>query len=88
MSVRVLEGENWSATVEGNAIKPTVGQGKALLEVALTDNGRVVEVYRLTVALFVGEGTQGQPYVIGSADALVALSERTNEGETFCGYLF
>ena len=83
VSVRVLEGENWSATVEGNAIKPTVGQGKALLEVALTDNGRVVEVYRLTVALFVGEGTQGQPYVIGSADALVALSERTNEGKTF-----
>lgn len=70
VSVRVLEGENWSATVEGNAIKLTAGQGKALLEVVLTDNGRVVEVYRLTVVFFAGEGTQGQPYVIGSANEL------------------
>ena len=88
VSVRVLEGENWSATVEGNAIKLTAGQGKALLEVVLTDNGRVVEVYRLTVVFFAGEGTQGQPYVIGSANELVALSGKTNEGKTFAGVYF
>ena len=83
VSVRVLEGENWSATVEGNTIKLRNGQGEALLEVALMDNGKVIETYRLTVTLFPGEGTQEQPYIISSANDLIALSEKTNEGEAF-----
>ena len=83
VSVRVLEGENWSATVEGNTIKLENGQGEALLEIALMDNGKVIETYRLTVHLYTGgEGTEGNPYQIASANELVYLSKQTNEGKT------
>ena len=73
----------WTAAIEENAIKLEAGTGSALLEVTLTDNGKVVETYRLTVSLYSGgEGTEANPYQISSAEELVYLSGQTNEGKT------
>ena len=83
VSARILEGEGWTATIEDNAIKLETGTGSALLEITLTDNGKVLETYRLTVNLYSGgEGTEANPYQISSAEELVYLSGQTNEGKT------
>lgn len=89
VSVRVLDGKDWSATIEGNTIKMMAGNGPAaVLEVALTDNGKVIETYRLNLSLFAGRGTTGDPYLITSSEEFIALSEQTNVDTTYANTCF
>ncbi len=88
VSVRVLDGKDWSATIEGNTIKLTTGSGPAVLEVVLTDNGKVIETYRLNLSLFSGNGTTGDPYLITSSEEFIALSEQTNVDMTYANTCF
>lgn len=53
----------------------------------LTDNGRVIETYRLTVIQegFKGEGTAEKPYTISSAAELLYMSKQMNESYSTTG---
>ena len=83
VSARILEGEEWSASAENGtiAIKGIAGS-EALLEVALTDNGRVIETYRLALeqSNLAGRGTAEDPYTVSSAAELAFFAERVNDG--------
>lgn len=81
ISARILEGEGWSATAANGTITITgVIGGKALLEVTLTENGRVVETYRLTVEQggLRGSGSRKDPYKVSSPSELVYIAEQVN----------
>lgn len=81
ISARILEGEGWSATAANGTITITgVIDSEALLEVTLTENGRVVETYRLTVEQsgLRGNGTRKDPYKVSSPFELVYIAEQVN----------
>ena len=89
VSARIIDGEGWSASAENGTITVNVGQlgEEATLEVALTDNGRVVETYRLTIIQngFKGAGTADAPYLISSAVELLYISKQMNESYSTTG---
>lgn len=82
VSARILEGENWTAEAEGGTITISPGSigEKALLEVVLTENGRVIESYRLTVeqSRLRGAGMEEAPYLISTPGELTYLAEQVN----------
>lgn len=82
VAVRVLEGEGWTARAENGTVETAPGSigGKALLEVTLTENGRVVEIYRLTVTQsgLKGSGSKNDPYTVSSAGELAYIAEQVN----------
>ena len=85
VSARILEGEDWVAQVDDNTITiaGSIG-GEALVEVTLSENGKVIELYRLMVkqTAFRGEGTAENPYLISTTDELIALVETINNETT------
>ena len=82
VSARILDGEGWSASAEDGTITVSPGgigeDAKATLEVALLDNGRVIETYRLTVkqTRLQGEGTAAAPYLVSSPAELIYVAEQ------------
>ena len=84
VSARILDGEGWSANAEDGTITVSPGgigeDAKATLEVALLDNGRVIETYRLTVkqTRLQGEGTAAAPYLVSSPAELAYIAEQVN----------
>ena len=87
VSARILEGEGWSASAEDGTI--TVSSGslgeEALLEVTLTDNGRVIETYQLKVKQegLRGAGTKSNPYQVSSPAELVYIAEQVKSGQYY-----
>ena len=84
VSVRILEGGGWSASAANGTITVSPGSlgEEALLEVTLTDNGKVMEIYRLAVKQtgLQGEGTEANPYQISSAGEFKVLGNaKANE---------
>ena len=86
VSARIIDGEGWSASAASGTItiKGIVGSN-ALLEVTLTDNGRVIETYRLTLtqSTLAGSGTAEDPYTVSSAAELAYIAEQVNNGTTY-----
>ena len=82
VSVRILEGEGWSASAANGTITVSPGSlgEEALLEVMLTDNGKVMEIYRLAVKQtgLQGEGTATSPYTVSSPAELIYVAEQVN----------
>ena len=89
VSVRILEGEGWSASAENGTItiKGVIGS-EALLEVTLLDNGRVIETYRLVIEQtgLQGEGTATSPYTVSSAAELIYVAEQVNNSSSYYYY--
>ena len=85
VSARILEGEDWVAQVDDNTITiaGSIG-GEALVEVILSENGKVIELYRLMVKQtgLRGEGTAASPYLISTTDELIALVGTINNETT------
>lgn len=83
VSVRILEGEGWSASLgDDNVIIITCGASSATatLEVVLTENGEVLKIYRLILKNgLTGSGTAEDPYLITSIEDLQHVAEKLNE---------
>ena len=92
VSARILEGEGWSASAEDGTITVSPGgigeDAKATLEVALLDNGRVIETYRLTVKQtgLQGEGTAAAPYLVSSPAELIYVAEQVKNSSSYYYY--
>ena len=92
VSARILEGEGWSASAADGTITTSLDQlelgSKALLEVTLTDNGRVIETYRLTVEKGLqGNGTADAPHLVSSATELAYIADQVNNSTEDWPYL-
>ena len=83
VSARILEGEGWAADAADGAIAVIPGSigEDALLEVALMENGKVIETYRLTVTQsgLRGSGDESDPHLISSATELAYIAEPVNK---------
>lgn len=92
VSARILEGEGWTAEVEGSVIKLNPGEAgsEALLEVALMENGEVLITYRLTVAnqMFKGKGTEADPYLISEVEHLEFIGRQVEKEVYYSGMFF
>ena len=95
VSARMLEGENWKASVVADeqliSLLPGSLKEEALLEVTLTENAKVLETYRLTVMQsgLRGSGADEEnPYLISSPAELTYIAETVNSGTTYHGEYF
>lgn len=95
VSARMLEGENWKASVVVDkqliSLLPGSLKEEALLEVTLTENAKVLETYRLTVMQsgLRGSGTDEEdPYLISSPAELAYIAETVNDGTPYDGEYF
>lgn len=81
VSARILEGDGWVAHVDDNTITiaGSIG-GECLVEVTLSENGKVIELYRLMVkqTALRGEGTATNPYLLATPNEFMALVETIN----------
>lgn len=86
VSARILEGEGWKVEADESAINIVGGSlgEEALLEVVLTENGKVQEIYRLTVVQsgLLGKGTLQDPYTISTPAELAYLAETVNNSSS------
>ena len=88
VSARIIDGEGWSASAENGTITVKgIAGSEALLEVMLTDNGRVIETYRLALkqSKLAGSGTEKDPYTISAPAELAFLAEQVNDGNNYSG---
>ena len=88
VSARIIDGEGWSASAENGTITVKgIAGSEALLEMTLTDNGRVIETYRLALkqSKLAGSGTEKDPYTISAPAELAFLAEQVNDGNNYSG---
>ena len=88
VSTHILEGDGWSTKIENNTIKLEPNIDPAILEVTLSENGKVIETYHLNLSLFYGSGTTSDPYQITSTEDFIIFSEQNSPDKTFSDIYF